>query len=147
MTEIDKVELASVRVALAAAVAEKGADHIYEKPQMLWYDDDLDEFVKGEPVGCVYLAPVFDKDDTVKDYAPSCIWGHALLTMGVTVDELLPHNEDEGIGSAGMPVPWTDRGISKAAEEAQRVQDMGGTWGAAVAAFDETIEKVERGLL
>lgn len=141
MTEINEVELASVRLALAAAVAEKGEDYVYEKPQVLRYDDVTDEWYKDEADGCLYLAPVFDADDKVTDYVPSCIWGHALLTLGMDAEVLLEHNEEFGIGAPDMPRPWTDKLITEAARDAQFAQDSGRPWGEAVKAFERTIKE------
>lgn len=139
-----EVEVASVRTALAAALAEKGPDYVYDRPEILRYDDESDKTYKDTSPGCVYLAPVFDEDDTVVDHVPSCLWGHVLLTLGMDKDELLKHNEDEGISSSSIPVPWQSEVISAAAAEAQMIQDGGGTWAAAVAKFEATLK--ERGV-
>jgi hypothetical protein len=139
MTDFD-VELASVRTALASALAEKGEDYVYERPEILQYDDDEDRWFKSKSDGCVYLEPVFDEDDTITGYVPSCLWGHVLLTLGITKEELLEH-EDECIDWDGMPVPWSSALISAAASEAQDIQDGGGTWSRAVKAFEDVVDK------
>lgn len=97
---------------LKRAVEEKGADYVYPEDEK-WADGM-----------CRYFRP---------DGAPLCIVGHVLHYLGVT-------RVTEGRGAAAAllgagvtTVPTTHWAL----QEAQCCQDGGGTWGEALAAFEE----------
>lgn len=150
MTTIE-TELASVRLALAAAIAEKGEGYVYHEPMFPVYDDESDESRLELSGQCEYVEPVFNGDGTVTEWVPSCLWGHVLHTLGVPISVM--RSEGEQIDALDY-LPWASEQISKAARASQVVQDAAiqgkstpgyrpedHTWGKAVEAFEDTLRK------
>jgi hypothetical protein len=120
---------------MEGAVALKGEDYVYPKRA-----ESEDEIGWG---GCDY----------VRDGQPSCIVGHVLVAAGVPVEQLAAH---EG-NSAWTVVPalkpeWggvdddshyypESSPIARALDKAQSLQDAGSTWGEALEAFKEELER------
>lgn len=105
------------------AVALKGEDYVYE--QLPTCDPDA-----ITPTTCYY----------VWDDQPSCIVGHVLHAAGVPLDRLRVR---EGIAAhmvvrAEAPDDW-DTSLEDALDAAQGLQDSGGTWGQALAAFKKDL--------
>lgn len=105
--------------ALKAAVEEKGADYKYEPPLA---DDDGDDV-------CVY----------VHNGAPSCLVGHALHSLGVSLSDLSTHGDRRLNNVHRLLIELADRGIavSSAVTEhlfstVQGAQDSGIPWGEAL---------------
>lgn len=140
MSSTFDVELASVRTALAAALAVKGAGHIYQRPDELDYDDETDTWIRRRAGSCCYAEAVFDDDDTVVDWVPSCLWGHVMVTLGAEVGDLRRWNAC-AINSVEVELPWGSELITAAARSSQEVQDSGNSWAAAVQEFERVIAR------
>lgn len=98
--------------ALEEAVAEKGEDYTYPRvPDKNGYPS------------CYYVV----------DGAPSCIAGHALRRLGVPLPALTQFEGTVPSGLAAAGAFDAEEGALDALDEAQRIQDQGGTWGEALA--------------
>lgn len=116
---VDQVMVASIRLLLQRALAEKGEDFVY----------DL-----GDMGACEYT----ERDDDGR-LVPSCLWGHVLVWSGVDVEEL---EKFEGTRVTDVPAPWSgDPVLILAAQASQLVQDTGNTWGQAVEAFENVVQR------
>lgn len=136
MTSVNELDLAAVREQLRLALAKKGEEYVYEFPPV-WEYDDADRLMLVETGECQYV-----RDDLPEGPAPSCLWGHVLVGMGVSIESL---RVCEGTRIDEVSVtPWADDLIDRAARESQRRQDNGETWGAAVQAFEDYIKAASR---
>lgn len=113
MSEAKKFTREEFTAALERAVALKGEDYVYERPE--------DGF-------CKYMY----------DGQPSCLIGHALLDLGVEYSAQWEGKHARAIGH-GVDhqdyVPtfnWPDDSTAHAAIRAQGRQDDGETWGVAL---------------
>lgn len=112
---------ADFTAAIEKAVDDKGADYIY--------NPDLTR-------ECTYT----------EDGEPSCIVGTALINLGFEAnpDWDYPIQRDGFLGdtAADTILPYffdTPQNVVTAARKAQRVQDEGGTWGAALGNYKQAV--------
>lgn len=109
--------------AITEAVKTKGEDYTYPEEEM----SPGDEGFPTAPM-CRYVTT---------DGRPSCIIGHALWNMGITVP---PQLEGKNAGEALFHLlPGLSVGVVHAASEAQDMQDAHETWGEALKAFTTTL--------
>lgn len=90
---------------LGAVVAEQ-PDYVYV----------ADHHIGGTPV-CAYV---------VND-APSCVVGRVLARHGWPIESLRDF-DDRGLSAFGLPYAVGDRAARNTLVEAQRIQDVGGSW-------------------
>lgn len=125
MTEV--IDAARAVELLEKAVAERGEQYVYAKV----FDASAPEWSVPHGYVCVYVDPA--------DGQPSCMVGLALSLAGVTTEELLNVNDTS---AASLPGERLSVEVSPAAatvfENAQQMQDMGATWGNALAAARRT---------
>lgn len=102
---------------LKRAVAEKGEDYVYQPETVGTYNRR-----------CRYFGP---------EGAPSCIVGHVLAYMGVSIDPESYENR-VGVWTLGQEeLLRADAAAIEALSVAQDVQDMGGPWGSALREFEQ----------
>ncbi len=120
--------------AIRKAVREKGEDYVYEKVAI---PQSIGGFSDGSD--CAYA--VYDLA-TEKPVAPSCIVGHVLVTLGVPLTRLsnMEGNNIYGIRGDLLALGFPEE-VLPALAEAQIVQDEGGTWGDALATYEEALSK------
>jgi hypothetical protein len=108
---------------IEGAVALKGEDYVYPRRET-----SEDEIGWG---GCDYI----------RDGQPSCIVGHVLVAAGVDPTALsLEEGQSAWTVTARLLPEWgTD--IQRALDSAQSAQDQGMTWGEALEAFKEELNK------
>lgn len=115
---------------LREAVAAKGADYVYR-------EQDRDD---GGFVQCVYFEG---------DGSPSCIVGHVLAQLGKREQDLRFEGSSTpntvGIESVLVDGVELDMGARRVLGAAQRKQDGGATWGAAVL-YAEDVETITGGV-
>lgn len=106
---------------LREVVAEYGEDHVYADPTGVQAD-------AGSSAFCKYV----DEDNE----RPSCLVGHVLFRAGVTISQLLDmdNSEDPAIGDVETDAFTMSPAARAVLRAAQRAQDCGSTWGAALAA-------------
>lgn len=103
--------------ALESAVADKGADHVYDGPVTI---------LSAHTKTCRY----FDNG------APTCLVGAALHRLGYTARDVTEGDDASSVlGSLGAPLD-----VCVAAEMAQVAQDEGETWGVALSKYYNTLE-------
>jgi hypothetical protein len=99
------------------------------------YGHDYVYVYENAGIGCAYI----------KDGQPSCLIGHVLVRLGVEVSYLTERNsariESHLFDSHETDHPWTPEAGS-VMEAAQLLQDMGETWGEALAAARRRAEKL-----
>jgi len=105
-------DVPEVLAALREVVADKGADYVYPEE---WENQDS---------GCVY----------VRDGQPACIVGHVLarLDSALLDSEVVRSNRSANV----LPEVGFEHHAAWLLRAAQRVQDVGGTWGSAFAAAE-----------
>ncbi|MGI5133207.1 hypothetical protein ACQEVB_40850 [Pseudonocardia sp. CA-107938] len=123
---------AQFRVAVAAAVAERGDDFIYPRGTCGWCVPDdgthsISEAVDVPGAACLYVRTDVDE--------PACLFGLALTTCGVRPDELRPYEAWAVNDVLPLFIADVSEATQCAAGEAQREQDEGQTWGAALETF------------
>ena len=113
---------ADFTAAIEKAVADKGADYVYNP-----------DSTRGE---CTYT----------EDGEPSCIVGTALINLGfeATPDWDDPIQRDVVLEdtTADTILPYffdIPQNVVTAARKAQRVQDEGGTWGVALSEYKQAV--------
>lgn len=124
----------NLRAALKAAVDLKGEDYIYVNPDGRVASEE-------ESISCSYYCG----DGSGENYGePSCIFGHALMSMGITTAQLDWAGGSfigmmlETLESKGWITPVSFE-VKAAAYAAQQAQDNGKTWGEALGAFDREL--------
>lgn len=120
--------------AIRAAVAERGPDFVYDRNKPGWgYVGDRNT---GKP-GCRYVTT----EAAEEGVQAGCLIGVTLHKVGLSLNTLAVYENDP----ATVILQALDVGITDearfAAGSAQRVQDPGGTWGAALARY-ETVMKL-----
>lgn len=95
---------------LEKAVAERGEEYVY---QPVW-------FPGRSELSCVYV----DQDEQ-----PSCIVGMALTLHGIPAETLARVND---FAADCLPTEWVTTEAAYILRHAQRLQDRGLAWGAAV---------------
>jgi hypothetical protein len=119
MKNLPKLSYEEALDLLNRAIAEKGADYVYQRTA----DDD----------SCAYF----------KNGEPSCIVGHVLAYKGVTQEDL-PENKNTAIVIA-LRIAQDDR-TERLLDSAQSYQDTGTPWGDAVkSALEDTQDNYEEG--
>lgn len=98
----------NVSEALLAVINQEGRNKVYLPPDGLGTD-------------CVYFCRGND------GLEPSCLWGHVLLRLGMTYDELETHSTSS-IRTLMLAIGVTDQGLMAAASKSQAFQDTGSTW-------------------
>ena len=111
--------------AITEAVKTKGEDYTYP-------EEEMSPMSRGEGLS---TAPTCRYVTT--DGRPSCIIGHALWNMGITVPPQL-EGKDAGEVLCRL-LPDLSEGVVYAASEAQDMQDAHETWGEALKAFTTTL--------
>lgn len=117
--ETQDITRASFTAAMEAAVAERGADYVY-----------------------TYTKNIFNRCEyTEEDGAPGCIIGLALAKLGYTGENTRTLAYGCGLGAvqALLRLGVHDERLRAAAELAQRAQDGGEDWGAALATYHRVL--------
>lgn len=111
----------AVRASLAKAVAERGADFVYEpKGKDSRFEDSIDT--------CLYQ----------HEGKPDCIVGYVLDDLGVPYD---PKWEGDNADTVLYREGLESQAIRESLWSVQSYQDWGEPWGEAVKAFDGGVQK------
>lgn len=110
-----KIDDAAFTAAMRAAVAERGEDYVFPNE---WKDGASQ---------CRYVQPDGD--------GPACLIGVALHRLGVPLDALLDQEGCSASHVVGAVASGVTYAAARAANKAQEAQDIGATWGAALARY------------
>lgn len=137
------MRLDEARKLMAEIVAEKGEAYTYpgtaEAPveaaglpegvtcQYAWYEGDVD-LALGVP------------EDAVPT-APACIVGHFLHRAGVELEEMRDYEGSNAATAVERLMVGAGYDLTMALQAAQEVQDMGGTWGESLVAFNKRLAR------
>lgn len=125
-----------LRALIVRAVEEKGADYVYERPDLGYDPVTESKYELGNT--CRYTQ--YD-EEAPHHLAPSCLFGHVAHYRDPE-NGLVEAYDYEGQSAADMVndllgLDFRDDPIAQAAQCAQGIQDGGHPWGAALREFDK----------
>lgn len=137
MLNLTVSDIPRIREVMAQAVAERGADFVYNP---------------GGVESCYYTSMLLDRHaphQTLDADDPrsktGCLIGEVMRRLGIPVDALA---RIQG-GVSSLAIQLQDRGLAAmdtpviiCLSSAQSTQDNGSTWGAALAEFDKAVERL-----
>lgn len=124
-TLVQPLTVERARELLVAAIEEKGADYVYPESEKAFNS-------------CMYLTY-----EGQQPTGPSCLVGDVLIRAGVELNAIINVEGKSAWNAVPLLIPSTDERVVAALDAAQYEQDAGGTWGEALARFDEHFDHKE----